>query len=273
VEHERFSLAIVDDEPSIRQGLARYVDWPRLGFAVRAAFADGREFLSRHRTRPFDAVLTDIRRADVSGLEVAREVAREWPRTCVVIMSGYREFEYAREALQHRVREYLLKPIEVDLLEAAFRRVHDELAEARRLARADGVPSADNGGWPLFEEIRDSIREDQATDGNDADALSRRAMEYIDFHHAREISLEDVAGAFRLNPAYFSRLFKAKTGKCFIEYLTEVRLTHAAALLAREGIKVHEVAPKVGYRNCKYFTQVFKQAFGVTPQEYRHLHA
>lgn len=272
MEQERFSLAIVDDEPSIRQGLSRYVDWPRLGFSVRASFADGREFLAHHRTRPFDAVLTDIRMDDVSGLDLARELEREWPRTCVVVMSGYREFDYAREALQHRVREYLVKPIDIELLEAAFLRVRGELAEARRKARADGAPESQRG-WPLFDEVRDSVREDRAADGGDPDALSRRAMEYIGIHHARDISLEDVAGAFRLNPAYFSRLFKARTGKCFIEYLTEVRLAHAAALLAGEGVRVREVGPKVGYRNGKYFTQVFKQAFGVTPQEYRHLHA
>ena len=68
---------------------------------------------------------------------------------------------------------------------------------------------------------------------------------------------------------YLSRLFKEKTGKNFVEYLTEVRIEHIKELLKNSDLKIVEICTMTGYDNPRYFSKVFKQATGMTPREYR----
>lgn len=133
---ELYSLVIVDDERVIRDGLAGMIDWQALGFRVDAVLADGREALAKLDEAPVDAVLTDIRMTFVSGLDLAREIRSRSPRTRVVLLSGYREFEFAKQAVAAGVHDYLLKPLDFAELRRVFRGIAGEIA-AERAAEVD----------------------------------------------------------------------------------------------------------------------------------------
>jgi len=66
-----------------------------------------------------------------------------------------------------------------------------------------------------------------------------------------------------------SRLFKQITGTNLINYINEVRLNKAKEMLKNNKIKIHEIAASVGYESASYFTQFFKRALKISPQEYR----
>lgn len=126
-----YKVLIVDDEEIIRHGLAERVDWAAIGFTLVGACADGREAMDvADRERP-DVVLTDICMPAVDGLELALWTQEHLPLAIVVILSGYDEFEYAREAIRRNVAEYLLKPVSAKDIRALFLRLRDRLDSGR----------------------------------------------------------------------------------------------------------------------------------------------
>lgn len=92
---------------------------------------------------------------------------------------------------------------------------------------------------------------------------------YIRQHYSENITLNFLAEQFFLHPNYLSRLFKEKTGKNFVEYLTEVRMEKVKELLKTSDCKIIEICAMAGYDNPRYFSKVFRQYTGMTPKEYR----
>ncbi|MCR8636490.1 response regulator [Paenibacillus radicis (ex Xue et al. 2023)] len=95
------------------------------------------------------------------------------------------------------------------------------------------------------------------------------AQQYIRSHYQEELSLEKVAAIVYLNPVYFSQLFKQKTGQGFKEYVIQLRLDQAKLLLANPKLKLADIAERIGYKDMRHFTQVFRKKYGVTPSEFR----
>ncbi|MFD0714666.1 response regulator [Paenibacillus sp. GCM10027626] len=96
-----------------------------------------------------------------------------------------------------------------------------------------------------------------------------RAKKYIREHLAENLTLEDIANITFVSRSYLSRLFRKRTGKTFVEYLTELRVEEAKALLAEPGVKIYEVAERLGYKDWKHFSRIFKEKTGYGPAEYR----
>ncbi|MBE9915752.1 response regulator [Paenibacillus donghaensis] len=95
------------------------------------------------------------------------------------------------------------------------------------------------------------------------------AVQYIRANYNAELTLEKVASVVFLNPAYFSQVFKQKTGSGFKEYVIGLRIDRAVHLLEHTQLKLADIAEKVGYQDVKHFTQVFRKRMNVTPTEYR----
>lgn len=94
------------------------------------------------------------------------------------------------------------------------------------------------------------------------------AKDYITKHSSEDITLETVADYVHLNHIYFSRLFKQITGENYSDYLLNIRISKACELLAT-NMKIYEISSAVGYKNVKYFSEIFKKRIGVLPSEYR----
>lgn len=97
----------------------------------------------------------------------------------------------------------------------------------------------------------------------------REIQLYIRQHYSENITLNSLAEQFFLHPNYLSRLFKEKTGKNFVEYLTEIRMEKVKELLKISDCKIVEICAMAGYDNPRYFSKVFRQYTGMTPREYR----
>ena len=102
---------LVEDESLIREGLRDEIPWEQYGFRFAGEAADGEMALPLIRkTRP-DVLITDIKMPFMDGLSLSKVVHMELPKTKIVIISGYDDFEYARQAIEVGVDQYLLKPI------------------------------------------------------------------------------------------------------------------------------------------------------------------
>lgn len=129
-----FEVLIVDDEPLARQSLKFLIDWEEHGFRIRAEAEDGMQALELIQEQYFSLVLTDIRMPKLNGLELVRRM-KEYRDLPVVILSGYDDFEYARQGLQLGVQDYLLKPVDEEELVPLLRRLAAEIAAKERGSR------------------------------------------------------------------------------------------------------------------------------------------
>ena len=103
-------LMIVDDEQIIREALSSMIDYTSLGYKVIATAKNGMEAYDRIRDDYPDVVITDIKMPILNGLELIERASHIDSRITFILLSGYGEFEYAKQAMKYGVRYYLLKP-------------------------------------------------------------------------------------------------------------------------------------------------------------------
>ncbi|GLX69706.1 response regulator transcription factor [Paenibacillus glycanilyticus] len=241
-----YNLLITDDESEIRNGLSNYFPWHEFGYRVVGQASDGEEALAFIAGQPVDVLLCDIRMPALTGIEVAERLFRQQSEVKVVLLSGFREFEYAQSAMQYGVRRYLTKPTKYAEIAEVFGQLRNELDQTKQLpavpALAPDIPSGDQ----TIEKVKAYLHD-----------------------HLASATLESAARHVFLNPYYLSKYFKTKTGENFSDFLTKLRMDKAAELLRATGSKTYEISEAVGYSNAKNFTRMFRSYFGVTPREYR----
>lgn len=102
---------LVDDETVIREGLRDNIPWEQYGYQFVGEAADGEMALPLIRKTAPDVLITDIKMPFMDGLSLSKIVHSEFPKMKIIIISGYDDFEYARQAIEVGVEQYMLKPI------------------------------------------------------------------------------------------------------------------------------------------------------------------
>ncbi len=112
------NILIVDDEPKIRKGLRHVVDWWEHGIKIVGSAANGSEALEiiKNPDNKVDIVITDIEMPIMDGIQLSKEIKNSFPGIKIIILSGYDNFEYAKNAMKYGVTDYLLKPVDEDEL-------------------------------------------------------------------------------------------------------------------------------------------------------------
>lgn len=115
---------LVDDEPFITKGLSVLVDWEAQGFTIAGTASNGRQALAFLKKHPVDLIIADIQMPVMGGLELLEILRRDKiSEAHFVILSGYSDFEYARQALRYDCMDYLLKPVMTDQLTELLQKV------------------------------------------------------------------------------------------------------------------------------------------------------
>lgn len=258
-------ILIVDDEPRTRQGLKNMLEsWSGGRYEVLTAehAPQAMELLAKE---PVVLLISDIRMPEISGLSLVERLsaieaegeagAGAAYRPAVILISGYAEFEYAQQAIQLGVVNYLLKPIRreklIDTVERALQ-IGEERSRATLLARMMDRKLLEAAGE--LNSVAEPVKE---------------ALRYVEEHLDQGLGLRDAAQHVHLNPSYFSVLFKEQMGMTFIEYVTRLRIQKAKELLLQTKLPIGEIAERVGYQTTKYFNKVFKEYEGHSPGSYR----
>ena len=101
------------------------------------------------------------------------------------------------------------------------------------------------------------------------DFYIQEAVSYMEQNYQREVTVEEIANACRLNRSYFSKLFKQKKGCPPQEFLIRLRLSKAAELMKNSTVSIGDISASCGYPNQLHFSRAFKQRYGVSPREWR----
>lgn len=238
---KKLRVLLVDDEIMIREGFKRLFDWEAHDCEVVGEAADGMEALGRIDALNPDIVIMDINIPVMNGLKVIQLSRIKHPDTAFVIVSGYDDFSYCREALRLKITDYILKPVYYD----EFGTCIDNL----KIALFQRQCSEDSGHY-----------EERTING-----ITR----YMQEHLAEEVSLSVLAEEFHFSAQYISQLFKNEIGVNFLAYLTNIRMENAKKLLLSTSMSIAEVSEQSGYGDYRVFSKVFKKSEGVTPSQFR----
>ncbi|MDO5400947.1 MAG: response regulator [Eubacteriales bacterium] len=122
---------LVEDESVIRETLRDTMPWARCGYTFVGEASDGEMALPLIRKARPDVIITDIRMPFMDGLAMSRLVLEELPEVKIIIISGYDDFEYARQAIRIGVEQYLLKPVTKASLMNVLREVREKIEQER----------------------------------------------------------------------------------------------------------------------------------------------
>lgn len=128
-----YRLMVVEDEDMIRKGIVNSIPWESLGFIVVAESANGKDALEQLKKNPVDVLLTDVKMPIMGGIELSKETRVLYPDIEIIILSGFAEFEYARQAIGFRAFDYLLKPTNKKKLLDAFAELKESLDQKQEL--------------------------------------------------------------------------------------------------------------------------------------------
>ena len=251
-----YRVVLIDDEQLIIRGLSTVIPWKDLGCEVVGTAANGLTGLELIRSLRPDILFTDIRMPNMDGLTMLAALRSEFPRMQTAVLTAYRDFDYARQALTLGVCRYLLKPSNLsELKEAVETMVH----------RLDLLPAPEEKNREDFSE--ESVNGSGSEAGN---FIVSSALAYIRENCARQhLSLGDVADHVYVSQWHLSKLLNRETGKSFFELLGGMRVEKAKALLRDPGLHIQDVAEQTGYTDVAHFSKNFKKYTGQTPGEYR----
>ena len=234
-------ILIIDDEPKIRNGLSNLLT-RREGWEVAGAYENAADALKYLAVNQVDVMITDIKMPEISGLELIARIRERDKKTAIIILSGYSNFQFAQRAIELGVSRYLTKPTNPRELICILEETEKKL-----------------GGKQEKEEDSGKI----------PNLFVQKAADYIKLNYSEKISIKEIADQLYLSPNYLSELFKKHTGKTISEYLTEYRLEKACQLLDHAEYRVGDVSGMVGIHDGRYFSNMFKKKYGMTPTEYR----
>ena len=127
-----YTAMVVDDEPLILKGFEKVIPWEEFGIEITDKAESGEQALELLRKKENDILITDIRMQGMSGLELLRTLRELGMHIKTIILSGYDDFQYVKEASQYGIENYLLKPIEESELEKTLRHLTQKLDNERR---------------------------------------------------------------------------------------------------------------------------------------------
>ncbi|MEF9959885.1 MAG: response regulator [Niameybacter sp.] len=253
-----YKVLIIDDEVFIREGMRKVIPWHDLGCELVDEAQNGEEGIEKMIQHEPHIIISDIRMPKKSGLEMIDEMKSINQDIQIIILTGFREFEYAQQAIRLGVLRFLLKPSKLEEIKEAI---------VSAVANLEQLPKREVLLNPTLKEVEN---EDKGREELDKPQyLVRQAIDYINEHYDQKLDLQTVAGELYVSTWHLCKVIKKQTGTNFVDLLNAARIEKAKRLLLESNMKIYEIAENVGYTDTAYFSKIFKKSTQVTPNEYR----
>ena len=261
---------------------------------------NGRQALRVYEEEKIQIAILDIEMPGINGIEAAQKIREKDKECCIIFLTAFDEFSYAKKAITVRALDYLLKPYdeqelmlvveEAMRLAAEFQANRQEAGyqanrpasgyQANRPAsgyQASRPAAGHQASQPAGPGQKNELPETGLPVGDDMEdggqvrlsKVTEIISHYIETNYMYDISMQDLARHMNYSEAYFCKLFKQCFNKNFTSYLTEYRVVEAKRMLAMPTVNVKDIGRAVGYSDSNYFAKVFKRITGQSPTEYR----
>jgi YesN/AraC family two-component response regulator len=237
-----YKLIICDDESLERAALRKIIERRFSDITVLDDAVTGQEAIIKALAYKPHILLLDVGLPEKSGLEAQKEIIEALPDIKTVIISVHDNFYYAQEAIRCRVFDYLLKPVSPETLYGTIERILG-------LLRSGTAPPYADEAMP--------------------EGVIRDAISYIEAHFLEDLRLSDAAAAAKLSVKYFSRYFKAQTGRTFTDYVNLLKVARAKDFLINTRATIYSIARDLNFSDAAYFSKVFFKYEKTSPMRYR----
>ena len=249
-----YKVILIDDEDMIVEGLQKVVDWKKYHAEVVGTASDSPTGAQLIREMNPDILFTDIKMPNMDGLTMLAGIKGEFPDMQITVLTGYRDFEYAKRAIHIGVTRFLLKPSKMNEIEEALQAMTNNLA---------GKHAGD-------EDRTGEAAQEDSQENNPANSLIvRSALKYMEVHYAEKLTLTELAEKVYVSPWYLSKLLNKFTDKSFSDLLHQARIKKAEKLLDDSSLKIQEISDLLGYYDVTHFSRIFKKFKQMSPNEYR----
>ncbi|MBO5069767.1 MAG: response regulator [Roseburia sp.] len=281
-----YRVMIADDEPIIVEGLSRSIAWEKWNCQVVATANDGLEGKRLVEEKRPDIIFLDICMPEMDGLSMIAALSCEFPDLEVSVLTGFRDFEYAQQAIRLGVTRFLLKPSNMGELEEAIstmcenlkkkgitgelptNRAENEYVYGKTNRTENCAGSEEVNRKEKGEESKDSGEKNEH-DSVCSSFIVKNALCFIEENHTRKLTLSEVAEKTYVSQWHLSKLLNRHTGQSFSDILNRVRIDHAKELLKNPALRIGDISEQVGFLDLEHFSRVFKKQEGVSANEYR----
>ena len=245
-----YKVVIIDDEPIIVEGLSKAVHWEKWNCQVAATAENGQSGIEIIKRENPDILFSDIRMPGMDGLSMIAALKSEHPHMQIAILTGFRDFEHAREAIRLGVTRFLLKPSKMEELEEAVQVMVQNLSH-----RKENTEGEKEEGGP-----------EAAAAGR---FIAQNAVKYIEENYMEKLKLSDVADHVYVSQWHLSKILNQHVEKSFSDILNHARIEKAKELLREPSLRIGDIAEKAGFLDMAHFSRVFKKHTGVSANEFR----
>ena len=245
-----YKVVLVDDEIWGLRGMKKIFPWETYGFEVVGEFTESTEAFEEIVKIYPDVVFTDIKMAGMSGIDLINKL-RNKIKAEYVIVSAYRDFDYAKKAIEFEVTEYCVKPVSCEEAIKILEKLKRKLDK--------------NKGLNDYSEYIGSLEFDFSSIKNEK---FKQMVMYIIANYNIKLRLNRIAEMFDLNESYCTSLFIKHFGFGFSGFVNLVRIKKAAEIFKTTDMSIENVALSCGYDDYFYFSKVFKKQMGITPKAF-----
>jgi len=247
-----YKVILIDDEYWALQSNIQIFDWEKFGFSVVASTTDAEEAIEMIKNLKPAVVFLDINMPGMTGFELIEKL-NNTEKIKFVIISAYRQFEYAQKAIGLEVFDYCVKPIRKETADKVLERLKKKLDK-------------EINGFDVETELSKYNFDCE----NIKNKKFRELLEYVLVNYNLKFNLNNLAEEHSLNPNYCSALFMKYFNCGFSEFVSKIKIYNAAIFLKTTDMKIEDIAlDKCGFSDCGYFNKVFKRIMNVSPSEYR----
>ena len=248
-------VLIVEDEDIIRKGIAYTVDWMSMGCVIAGEASNGKEGVEKIFKLKPDIVLSDIMMPYFNGLEMIRQ-AKGSVNFKSILLTSHAEFSYARQAIDLQVSDYLIKPVEAEVLKATIAKVSAQIEKDRVVEK-------------MYEKKYCGIDMDEYyVRAKQENYYISKTLNITRARYMEKLSVECIAEELGVSASYLSRKFKNTTGLTYLDFLNKYRVQQSIKMLETGIYKVYEVSDMTGFTDYKHFNSVFKRYTNQSPSEF-----
>lgn len=244
----QYEVIIAEDEELILNNLVQKINaHPQFKVAQKAQ--TGTQALEMVKETPPVLLITDIRMPMMDGMELLTRTRELYPDIKFTIISGFSDFEYAREAIHLKVYDYLLKPVSQNDIHLMLTRLQKDLE----------LEKGDYQSYFSETYVHTAPAE-----------IAGLLHEFINTHYQSPLNLNLIAQTMHYSQGYLSKVFLREYHCTPIKYLNQVRFQKACYLLLHNPeLTINQIAELTGYEDQGYFSKTFKKNMGLSPLQYR----